>query len=65
MRDLNRDIAKLSEVQDENEKNIIMQDSSKKFARLFNNIQTQDSETTIEVNFAILKLKHTIKNKNK
>lgn len=32
---------------------------------LEDNLQTTDSETTIELNFAVLRFKHVIKRKNK
>lgn len=41
-----------------------MQKSGKIISELLdNNLETSESETTIELNFAVLKFKHTIKKK--
>ena len=36
-----------------------------KTGRTGRKMQVSDSETTLELNFAVLKLKHTVKRKNK
>ena len=64
MRNMTKSIDKLSTIKNGNEKNEILQNVSKNFVELFNNLETSNSETSIEVNLVLLKLKHTIKNKN-
>ena len=42
-----------------------MQKSGELIAEIFDDdLQTSDTETSIELNFAVLKFKHTIKKKN-
>ncbi len=44
----------------------LMQRSGELIAEIFDeDLQTSDTETTIELNFAVLKFKHTIKTKSK
>jgi phage regulator Rha-like protein len=66
MRELSRTMAELSKVTDENTKHSLMQKSGGIIADLLGDeMQTTDSETSIEINFALLKFKHTIKQKKK
>ena len=42
-----------------------MQKSSEIFAELLDdNLKTSDTETSVELNFAVLKFKHTVKRKS-
>ena len=50
--------------ENESEQKLLMHQSGKLLADIFDDsLQKSDSETSIELNFAILKLKHTIKKK--
>ena len=66
IRELSRSIKKLSTVQDKADQKSLMQKSGELITKIFDDdLQTSDTETTIELNFAVLKFKHTIKKKNK
>jgi len=66
MRKLTRNIKTLSNVKDKSEQQALMQKSGEMIAELLDDdLQTTDTETSIELNFAVLKFKHTIKKKNK
>ena len=66
IRELSRNIKELSVVQDKAEQKSLMQKSGELIAELFDDdLQTNDTETSIELNFAVLKFRHTIKKKNK
>ncbi len=66
IRELSRSIKQLSTVQDKADKKSLMQKSGDLIAEIFDDdLQTSDTETSIELNFAVLKFKHTIKKKNK
>ncbi|MBM2837834.1 MAG: hypothetical protein HW415_459 [Deltaproteobacteria bacterium] len=66
IRELSRSIKKLSTVQDKADQKSLMQKSGELISEIFDDdMQTSDSETSIELNFAVLKFKHTIKKKNK
>ncbi len=63
---LSRNIQQLSVVQDKADQKLLMQKSGELIAEVFDeDLQTSDTETSIELNFAVLKFKHTIKKKNK
>lgn len=65
IRELSRKIKELSVVKDESHQKTLMQKSGELIAEIFDDdLQTSDTETTIELNFAVLKFKHTIKKKN-
>jgi len=66
IRELSRTITDISILKDEKEKNRLMQKSGEIITELFeDDLQRSESETSIEINFAVLKFKHTIKkNKN-
>ncbi len=65
IRELSRKIKELSVVKDETNQKTLMQKSGELIAEIFDDdLQTSDTETTIELNFAVLKFKHTIKKKN-
>ena len=66
IRHLSRNIQELSIVQDKADQKALMQRSGEMIAELLDDdLQTTDTETSIELNFAVLKFKHTIKKKNK
>lgn len=66
IRELSRSIKELSLVQDKAQQKSLMQKSGELIADIFDDdLQTSDTETSIELNFAILKFKHTIKKKKK
>ena len=65
IRELSRSIKELSVIQDKAEQKSLMQKSGKLITEIFDeDLQTSDTETSIELNFAVLKFKHTVK-KNK
>ena len=66
IRELSRNIKELSTVQDKAEQKSLMQKSGELITEILDDdLQTSDSETSIELNFAVLKFKHTIKKKTK
>ncbi|HCX90139.1 MAG: DNA-binding protein [Deltaproteobacteria bacterium CG12_big_fil_rev_8_21_14_0_65_43_10] len=66
IRQLSRSIQELSAVQDKDKQKALMQRSGELIAGIFDDdLQTSDTETSIELNFAVLKFKHTIKKKKK
>jgi hypothetical protein len=57
-------VGELNQTKDEvKKKNLLHQTGSLMNDLLGEQLQTQDTETTIELNFAVIKLKHTIKRK--
>jgi hypothetical protein len=66
IRQLSRSIQALSIVKDKADQKTLMQKSGELIAGIFDDdLQTSDTETSIELNFAVLKFKHTIKKKKK
>ena len=66
IRVLSRNIKELSTIQNKAEQKSLMQKSGELIAEIFDDdLQTSDTETSIELNFAVLKFKHTIKKKGK
>lgn len=66
LRELSRTIGEMSSNPDEFKQKTLMQKSGEIMADLFGeDMQTTDTETEIELNFAVLKLKHTIKRPNR
>ena len=66
IRELSRNVKELSAVQDKAKQKTLMQRSGELIAEIFDDdLQTNDTETSIELNFAVLKFKHTIKKKSK
>lgn len=66
LRALSRNIHELPAVKDEPTQKLLMQKSGELIADLFDEgLQKSNSETSIELNFAILKVKHTIKKQRK
>ena len=63
---LTRTIKELSTTQEEHKQQNLMKKSGEIIAELLDeDLETTDTETSIELNFAVLKFKHTIKKKNK
>ena len=66
IKELSRNIKTLAEITDKKEQKDLMQKSGKIIAEILeDDLQTTDTEATIELNFAVLKFKHVIKRKNK
>ncbi len=66
IRALSRSINELSVVKDKATQKSLMQKSGELITEIFDeDLQANDTETSIELNFAVLKFKHTIKKKNK
>jgi hypothetical protein len=64
IRELSRNIKELSVVQDKAEQKSLMQKSGELIAEIFDeDLETSDTETSIELNFTVLKFKHTVKKK--
>ena len=64
IRQLSRSIQELSAVKNKADQKALMQRSGELIAGIFDDdLQTSDTETSIELNFAVLKFKHTIKKK--
>jgi len=64
IRELTSTIRTLSEVKDEAKQKNLMQRSGEIVSEIFDEeLQTSDTETSVELNFAVLKFKHTIKRK--
>ena len=62
--ELQETVAELSEAPDEFQQKSLMQKGGEIFAELLgDNLKTSDTETSFELNFAVLKFKHTIKRK--
>src|SRR3990172_4932339 len=62
IREISRTIQELSLVKDKADQKALMQRSGELIAGIFDeDLQTSDTETSIELNFAVLKFKHTIK----
>jgi len=61
---LSRSVKELSLVQDKGEQKALMQKSGELIAEILDDdLAVTDSETSIELNFAVLKFKHTVKKK--
>lgn len=64
MRNLQRNIQKASEAKTEKDKNTLLQKSGELIAELLDNdLNTNETETSIELNFAVLKFKHKVEKK--
>jgi predicted transcriptional regulator len=64
LRELSRNIKALSDAQDKGQQKTLMQRSGELISEILDDdLQTSDAETTIELNFAVLKFKHTVKKK--
>ena len=62
LRELSRNIQKLSKTQDKRQQKCLTQRSGELFTEIFDDdLELSDSETTVELNFAVLKFKRTVK----
>ena len=65
IRELSRTVAELSETTEEFSQKTLMQKGGEIIADILGDgLQVTDSETSIEINFAVMKFKHTIKRKS-
>jgi len=65
IRDLSRTVKELSTMTEKKDQKSLMQRSGELIAELLDDdLQTSEAETTIELNFAVLKFKHTVKKKS-
>ena len=66
IRQLSRNIQALSTAKDEKQQKALIKQGGELIEGIFgDDFQTSDTETSIELNFAVLKIKHTIKKKKK
>ncbi len=66
IRELSRSVKELSVIQDKTQQKALMQRSGELIAEILDDdLQTSDAETSIELNFAVLKFKHTVKKSRK
>ena len=64
IRELSRTVSEMAEIKDEKEQKSLMQKSGEIISDILGeDMTTTDTETTVELNFAVLKFKHTIKRK--
>lgn len=64
IRELSRSVKELSVMQDKAQQKSLMQKSGELITEILDDdLQTSDAEISIELNFAVLKFKHTIKKK--
>lgn len=64
IRELSRNVKELSVIQDKAQQKSLMQRSGELITEILDDdLQTSDAETTIELNSAVLKFKHTVKKK--
>ncbi len=64
IKNLSRNIRELSSIKEENKKDNLLQKSGELIAEILeDDLETTDTETSIEMNFAVLKFKHTVKKK--
>jgi hypothetical protein len=64
IRELSRNIKVLSDIKDKSEQQSLMRKSGEIIAEILDDdLKTTDTETSIEINFAVLKFKHLIKKK--
>jgi len=66
LRELSNTIAKLADVKEKPEQQSLMQRSGDIFSELIAaDMPVSGTETTLEINFAVMKFKHTVKKENK
>jgi len=66
IRELSRNIKELSSIKDKNRQKNLMKKSGEVISDILGDtLPGDESETSIEINFAVLKFKHTIKKKSK
>ena len=65
LRELQKTVEELSAVTDETQQKTLMQKSGEIMSEIMgNNLKTTETETSIEVDFSILRFKHTVKRNN-
>lgn len=65
IRNLTRTVSEIIEVQEEHKQKSLMKKSSEIISEILgDSLDATETETTIELNFAVLKVKHTFKRKN-
>lgn len=64
LRELSRTITRLPDASEEQQKSLLQKSGDLFSDILDNNLHSTDSETTIELNLAVLKVKHTVKRKS-
>lgn len=65
IRELSKTMSRLSDITDESQQKSLMQRSGELFSEIMGEDQKiSGTETTLELNFAVIKLKHTVKRKN-
>ena len=65
LEELKETVVELTKVKDEPQQKALMQKGGEIIAEIIGDeVISTDSETSIEINFALLKFKHTIKRKN-
>jgi phage regulator Rha-like protein len=66
IRELSRTVAELSETPEKDRQKLLMQKGSEIIAEILDDsLQVTDTETSFEINFALMKFKHTVKQKRK
>ncbi len=66
IRELSHNVKDIAKIKDETKKNKLLKKSGKIIAEvIYDDLEIADSETSIELNFAVLKFKHTVKRKKK
>jgi hypothetical protein len=64
IRELSKNIKDLADIKDEDTKNKLLKKSGEIIAEIFeDDMKVTDTETSIEINFAVLKFKHLVKKK--
>ena len=64
IRELSSNIKDLTEIKDEKKKNVLLKKSGGIIAEILeDDLKVSNTETSIEINFAVLKFKHLIKRK--
>lgn len=62
LREISKNINKLTKIKNKEGQNQLLNESGKLFSELFeNSLNSNNKETTLEINFAVLKFKHTIR----
>ena len=66
IRELSRTVSELSETREERKQKSLMQRSGEIISEVLgDDLQVTDTETSLEINFALMKFKHTVKQKKK
>jgi hypothetical protein len=66
IRELQRTVTALSEAPDKDKQKSLMQRSGERIAEILDDgMEVTDTETSLEINFALMKFKHIVKQKRK